>query len=243
MQSIILGFVSIAIFSMVYFVDFKFLDRVNDANLTSFAAGVGAVYVFIHMLPQLAHGQVVIENVLQNTQFFGSQFMIYVIALAGFIFFYFFDRILLYTDRLPTAEYREMWERSIYWTNVIFITSYNMLIGYVVGSYNLNNVSYQLMYLIAYVLHFITLKWGIYHISPDLYRKKARYPIALGLFLGYFIAFTFDISELVFVIIEAFVTGAMILSVFKHELPNEQDSKGRSFIAGIALSLILFMSI
>lgn len=243
MQSIVLGFVSIAIFSMVYFVDFQILHRVNDAKLTSFAAGVGAVYVFIHMLPQLAHGQMIIEEAIEYKEFFGSHFLIYVIALVGFIFFYSFEKVLIFTDRLPTQEYKQMWERSFYWTNVIFITLYNTLIGYVVGSYNLDNITYQIIYLIAYVLHFITLKWGIYHIYPDLYKRKARYPIAFGLFLGYFVAFVFDISELVFVIIEAFVTGAMILSVFKHELPNEQDSRGRAFIAGIALSLVLFLSI
>ena len=158
-----------------------------------------------------------------------------------FVFFYFFDQILVYTDQLPTKSYQKKMDRSIYWANVFFVVTYNMLIGYVVGSYNLNSISYQLIFLVAYFVHFVALKWGIYHVSPQLYNEKARYPIIIGLFVGYFIALIFNISDLVFIIIEAFITGSMILMVFKHELPNEQDSKNRAFILGIVLSLFLFM--
>ena len=241
MGSTILGFISIIIFSLVYFLDFKLLHRIDEAILNSFAAGVGVVYIFIHMLPQLAHGQPILEKSFNNFFLLGSNFAIYIIALTGFIFFYLFDQALVYTDQLPTKKYDKKIERSIYWANVFFVFTYNMLIGYVVGSYNLNSMAYQFVFLIAYLIHFIALKWGIYHVSPDLYNDKARYPIVLGLFIGYFLALLFSISENVFVIIEAFITGAMILMVFKHELPNEQDSKNRAFILGILLSLFLFM--
>lgn len=241
MGSTILGFISIVIFSLVYFLDFKLLHRVEEAILNSFAAGVGVVYIFIHMLPQLAHGQPILEKSFKGSFLFGNHFAIYIIALAGFIFFYFSDQILVYTNQLPTKRYDKKMERSIYWANVFFVFTYNMLIGYVVGSYNLNSMAYQLVFLVGYFVHFIALKWGIYHVSPDLYNEKARYPIVLGLFIGYFLALLFSISENVFIIIEAFITGAMILLVFKHELPNEQDNKNRAFILGILLSLLLFL--
>lgn len=243
MVSVTLGFASIIIFSLVYLVDFKVLRKLNAAKLSSFAAGVGTVYVFIHMLPQLAHGQELLKAQFHEYHFFGSQFAIYLVALTGFVFFYMFERILAYTAKLPTEEYTSSYELYYYWTNVIFISLYSALIGYVVGSYNLNDISYQLIYLLAYVLHFITIKWGIYHIYPKKYDEQARYPIALGLFVGYFIAFFFNISDVVLALIEAFLTGAMILNVFKHELPNEEDSKSRSFIIGILLSTFLFMMI
>lgn len=243
MVSLTLGFTSVVVFSLVYFIDFKVLHRLNAAKLSSFAAGVGTVYVFIHMLPQLAHGQFLLESSFPKIHFFGSQFTIYLLALAGFVFFYMFERILSYTAKLPTEEYSTQYEQYFYWTNVLFISLYSVLIGYVVGSYNLNNISYQIVYLLAYVLHFVTIKWGIYHIFPEKYNKQARYPIALGLFLGYFIAYVFNISDVVLAIIEAILTGAMILNVFKHELPNEKDSKSRAFIMGILISLMLFMMI
>lgn len=241
MGSTLLGFLSIVIFSLVYFLDFKLLHKVDEAILNSFAAGVGVVYIFIHMLPQLAHGQPILEESYNQSFLFGNSFAIYIIALAGFIFFYFFDQILVYTDQLPTKSYDKTMERSIYWANVFFVFTYNMLIGYVVGSYNLDSMTYQLVFLVAYFIHFVALKWGIYHVSPALYNEKARYPIVLGLFIGYFLALLFSISENIFVIIEAFITGAMILMVFKHELPNERDSKNRAFILGILLSLFLFI--
>lgn len=241
MGTTILGFTSIVIFGMVYFLDFKLLHIIDEAILNSFAAGVGVVYIFIHMLPQLAHGQPILEVSFRGRFLLGGEFAIYIIALAGFIFFYFFDQILVYTDQLPTKSYDKKMERSIYWADVFFVFSYNMLIGYVVGSYNLNSMTYQLIFLVAYLVHFVALKWGIYHVSPDLYNEKARYPIVLGLFIGYFLALLFSISENIFVLIEAFITGAMILMVFKHELPNERDSKNQAFLLGILLSLFLFV--
>lgn len=241
MLTTMLGFISIVIFSLVYFLDLNLLHKIDEAILNSFAAGIGVVYIFIHMLPQLAHGQNVLTETYQNIHLIGGSFAIYIIALIGFIFFYLFDQILVYTNQLPTQRYEKTIERSIYWANVIFVIIYNSMIGYVVGSYNLNSPTYQLIFLVAYFIHFIALKWGIYHVSPDLYNDRARYPIVFGLFLGYFIAFVFNISENVFIIIEALITGAMILMVFKHELPNERDSRNTAFLIGIVISLFLFI--
>src|SRR5699024_2382698 len=142
---------------------------------------------FIHMLTQLAHGEHVLDFVFLDFHFFGSRFAIYLIALTGFVFFYIFDSFLFYIELLLTVDYSTRYELYYYYTNVIFISLYSVLIGYVVGSYDLNNISYQLVYLLAYVLHFITIKWGLYHIFPEKYFNHARYPIALGLFIGYFI--------------------------------------------------------
>lgn len=241
MVSTLLGFLSIIVFSIVYYHDFKFLNRIKDADFVSFSAGVGAVYVFIHMLPQLSHGQHLLEDSFPTIHFIGSQYTIYLIALLGFLFFYMFDTFLTHTRRLPTDEYSTSSELAFYWTNVIFISLYNMLIGYFVGSYTFDSVSYRIIYLIAYVIHFIAIKHGIYHIFPRKYERQGKYPIIIGLFIGYFIGYFFPVSGLVLSITEALLTGAMILTVFKHELPNEQDSKMKSFTVGILSSILLFM--
>lgn len=241
MIATLLGFLSIVVFSMVYYYDFQFLHRFKEADFASFSAGVGSVYVFIHMLPQLSHGQHLLEEAFPSIHFIGSQYTIYLIALAGFLFFYMFDTFLTHTRRLPTDEYSTSSELAFYWTNVIFITLYNMLIGYFVGSYNTDNISYRIIYLIAYVIHFLTIKHGIYHVFPRKYDEKGRYPIMVGLFIGYFIGHFFPVSALILAINEALLTGAMILTVFKHELPNEQDSKMKAFTVGILASILLFM--
>lgn len=241
MISTVLGFLSIIIFAIVFYYDFKILNRINEANFVSFAAGVGSVYVFIHMLPQLSHGQHLLEEAFPTIHFTGSQYTIYLIALTGFLFFYMFDTFLTHTRRLPTDEYSTSSELAFYWTNVIFISLYNMLIGYFVGSYDLDNVSYRIIYLIAYVVHFLAIRHGIYHVFPKKYERQGKYPMIVGLFIGYFIGFFFPVSGLVLSITEALLTGAMILSVFKHELPNEQDSKMKAFTIGILSSILLFM--
>lgn len=241
--STFLGFFSIVVFSLVYYFDMEFLDRFKSADVTSFAAGVGTVYVFIHMLPQVAHGQWLLEKQFPDVHFTGSQYSMYIVALIGFIFFYMFDSFLTHTRRLPTDEYRSPDELAFYWTNVLFITLYNMLIGYVVGSYEQNDISFRLVYLIAYSLHFLTIKLGIYHLFPRRYKAQARYPIIAGLFIGYFIGFIVEMDPLLLAVNESLLAGAMILNVFKHELPNEQDSRSKSFILGILSSGALFMLI
>lgn len=49
------------------------------------------------------------------------------------------------------------------------------------------------------------------------------------------------LPEYLFSIIEALITGTMILNVFKHELPIEENSKGKAFIVGILSSSFLFI--
>lgn len=241
MVSTILGFLSIVVFSIVYYYDFELLHRIKDADFASFSAGVGSVYVFIHMFPLLSHGQHLLEETFPAVHFTGSQYAMYLVALAGFIFFYMFDTFLTHTRRLPTDEYSTSSELAFYWTNVIFISLYNMLIGYVVGSYGTNSVSYRIIYMMAYVVHFLAIKHGIYHVFPRKYEKQGKYPMIVGLFIGYFIGFFFPVSELILSVSEALLTGAMVLSVFKHELPNEQDSKTKAFTVGILSSILLFM--
>ena len=241
MVSMLVGFLSIVVFGIVYYYDFSILHRIKDADFASFSAGVGSVYVFIHMLPQLSHGQHLLEDTFPTVHFTGSQYTIYLVALAGFLFFYMFDTFLTHTRRLPTDEYSTSGELAFYWTNVIFISLYNMLIGYVVGSYTTDSVSYRIIYMVAYVVHFLAIKHGIYHVFPKKYKHQGRYPIILGLFVGYFIGYFFPVSELVLSISESLLTGAMVLSVFKHELPNEQDSKMKAFTIGIISSILLFM--
>lgn len=242
MTSTLLGFLSIIVFSIIYYYEFTILNhKITNDDFASFAAGVGSVYVFIHMLPQLSHGQHLLEEAFPTILFTGSQYTIYLIALAGFLFFYMFDTFLAHTKRLPTDEYTTNSEQAFYWTNVIFISLYNMLIGYFVGSYNFDNVSYRIIYLVAYFIHFLAIRHGIYHIYPQKYEQQGKYPMIVGLFIGYFIGFFFPISGLLLAIVEALLTGAMILTVFKHELPNEQDSKMKSFTIGILSSILLFM--
>ena len=146
MVSLTLGFTSIVIFSLVYLVDFNILKKLDARKLTSFAAGVGTVYVFIHMLPQLAHGQHVLAETLTLPLFLSHKYAIYLVALTGFVFFYMFERVLSYTTKLPTEDYTTRHELYFYWTNILFISLYSMLIGYVVGSYNLNDISYQIIF-------------------------------------------------------------------------------------------------
>jgi hypothetical protein len=240
MISDLLGLISIIVFSIVYYADFSFFHHLNGRRFTSFAAGVGTVYVFIHMLPQLSHGQHVLE-----VEFAGdlllNRFSIYIFALAGFIFFYLLDRILWGTARMTSNVTQSKQEIFLFWGNIIFLALYNMLIGYVVGQYQMGGIGYRIIYMFAYILHFLTLRWGVYHIYPRRYFTTARYPLVVGLVFGYIVGYFTGIPEEVFVMFESFLTGAMILSVFKHELPNEEDNNSLAFIAGIVISFFLFI--
>lgn len=240
MVSDVLGLISILVLGITYFADFSFFHHLNGRNFTSFAAGVGTVYVFIHMLPQLSHGQHILEIKFAGDLLL-NQYSIYIFALAGFVFFYLFDRVLWNTARMTSNVAQSKQEIFLFWGNIIFLALYNMLIGYIIGHYEIGNIGYRLVYLFAYVLHFLTLRWGVYHIYPKRYFTTARYPLIIGLAIGYVIGYFTTIPEYIFVLFESFLTGAMVLSVFKHELPNEEDNSSLAFIAGIVLSFLLFI--
>lgn len=232
---------TVLIFALIYYLNFEFLYKFNQKKLTSFVAGFGIVYVIIYMLPQLAHGHHLLDLQFPQSFILGNNSFIYLVTLFGSIFFYLFDLILSLTEEYRDQNIEKQNMTYNYWMHIVFFALYNLLIGFVVGSDILDTSFQQFIYLIAYIIHFVAIRWGVYNLNPIKYNFLIRYIFIGSLFFGYLSAFIFNIPEYVLYVFESFMTGGMLLLVFNHEIPIKKDSDRLSLVMGVIVATVLFM--
>lgn len=78
---------------------------------------------------------------------------------------------------------------------------------------------------------------------PHEYNKYGRYILAEGIIVGWIVALTTELTPLFKSIIFSLVSGAMIFTVFKHELPDEKETHFPAFFAAVVIYSTITMSL
>jgi len=104
---------------------FRFLDRSPRTRWLSFAGGVSAAYVFLHILPALRDLQRSLENAEEGWLSYLDQHA-YLLALTGMAIFYGLEHAV--TRRRSEEEAIE--GDAIFWVHVGAFACYNALIAY-----------------------------------------------------------------------------------------------------------------
>ena len=111
-------------------------------------------------------------------------------------------------------------KNAFFWSDIAFHVIYNIMIGYIVIANTLSERFYILTYFIAFGLHFLMNDWLLYHHHGALFVSLPYYLV---------------------VIIEALITGALLVNIIKFELPNEGEGSIRGLLVGTICSGILFV--
>lgn len=215
--------------------------NVSVRSMLSFAAGVGVSYVIIHLLPQIAHSQEVLMDNFGWESGGSFEYTIYVIVLLGFMTAYIMFRL----DEKSIENMEEKDPGSLnslyFWSDISFYAVYNAMIGYLVV-YNIFSGTIQMIvYFLAFGLHFLMNDWGLRHHHKELYDDIGRIILAVSIFLGGFLSVFIKFPYYIVVSFEAFIAGAMILTIIKFELPADNEGSIIGFVAGIISSSMLFL--
>ncbi len=233
---IILGFMIIHINSK----HFPY-EPVNVHWLSSFAAGVGASYVILNLFPFIPYSQ----SILSDHFGWGPESyynnLIYLFILAGIIVFY--SLVLLDEKALQKMkEDRSKKVRDIYfWTQIAFFALYSLLIGYLTTSGLFTENTSTFVYFIAFGLHFFVIDWELHHYHMklnDLYGGKI---LALSVLVGGLLPLLVNLPDYLLVSFKSFIIGAMVLNVFKYELPSEKQGSLTGFLVGSVAAAALFI--
>ncbi|WP_416150547.1 hypothetical protein ACM26V_06135 [Salipaludibacillus sp. HK11] len=195
----------------------------------SFSGGLAVSYVFVYVLPSLHLEQ-------QNIEFFRDLPMeseVYFIGLLGVIMFY-GSQLFARQNSKDTS--------GSFWLQISFYGVYNMLVAYIVISSDVSGVQ-AVFYSLAIGLHFIAVAHDMWREFADKYNKVGRFVLALGIVFGWIIGMTVEFSALVQTIIFAFISGAMILNVFKYELPQDGEAHFPTFTVGVVSYTALTLSL
>lgn len=229
------GFMGIHLFSKYLFVDHLPLRR-----FLSFAGGVGVAYVFMHLLPAVSQGQRHVAEQLGIDSGI-SRYFVYLIALFGFTLFYAMEHFAVKTWSKGDDPDSPRVESRLFWFHIAFFAAYNMMIGYLIASDPYQNGFRMLLYFIALGLHFFTNDWNLRRLHEEVYDRYGRHLLAAGIFIGWLVGTISDFPEMVLVIVEAFISGAIVLNAIKEELPSGGNSNLTGFLSGLAITAFLFV--
>ncbi len=199
----------------------------------SFAGGIAAAYVFLHMLPELAEGNQAIGEALQSqvptTPLI--DLAIFAVALVGFVFFYGLERR---AER--SAEGSDEPSAEMFRLHLASFAMKNAVIVYTMPLRLRTGVAFALLFSLAIGLHFLLTDRGLRRNYPRRFSSRGRYVLAGALLLGWLaVALAAPTSAVLVAVMNGFLGGAILLNVFKEEIPEGRGSSFGWFVIGTAV--------
>ncbi len=185
-------------------------------SFVSFSGGVAVAYVFLHMLPDLVEYNKPIGQFLLAHQWLTpfTELWIYIIALLGFLIYYGLD--------LLAENYRDEnhHDSSVYALHLSMFGLYNFLITYTMSLRAQSSMTATLIFTIAMALHFVLTDRKFCRFHPVKFNHMGRFLLICALLVGWLCSVIFDpVNVLVSACMLAFLSGSVLLNVFREELP------------------------
>ncbi len=199
----------------------------------SFAGGVAVAYVFLHMLPDLVEYNQPIGRFLLTRAWLTpyTELLIYIVALFGFLIYYGLDCV---------AERRE--DGLVYRLHLFMFCLYNFLITYTMSLRALSSVTATALFTFAMALHFVLTDRKFSRFYPIRFNHRGRFILILALLLGWLCSVIFDPTNvIVAAFMLAFLSGSILLNVFREELPATEGTNFYWFSGGACLIAVLLL--
>lgn len=213
----------------------RFLHVIPRSAWLSAASGASVAYVFVHLLPELSHGQ---EELSAALSLAFLERHVWLVALVGLVVFYGLERVAV-TSREQQAD--DKTGPEVFWLHIASFGLYNALIGYLLLHREVETVEALLLYATAMGLHFFVNDYGLRQHHKEQYRV-GRWMLAAASMAGYGLGLAMEVSEPVLVVLIAFLGGGIVLNVMKEELPEERASRFGPFVFGAAAYTVLLLA-
>lgn len=216
------------------------LPLVPEPAMASFAGGIAVAYVFLHLLPELAEGNERVGEVLADTVRPTPlvDLGIFLVALTGFVAFYGLERAARRHSVRGRAEGDPPGtsSRATFALHLGSFLAYNAIITYTMPLRVRTGVAFAVLFTVAMGLHFVLTDRGLEEHYPDRFTSRHRVGLAAALVIGFLLGWAAAPSHTVVVsLLVALLGGAVLLNVFKEELPDERSSLFGWFVGGVAL--------
>lgn len=217
----------------------RHLHQLPRSRWLSVAGGVAVAYVFVHLLPELAQGQEVIED----SGFHLLRYLehhAYLLALIGLACFYGLERLIKsHRSDLPDEAQSHA---GVFWLHIAAFAGYNALIGYILANRESEQLVELVWYTLAMSLHFLVNDVALQSDHQQLFARRGRWILATAALAGWAAGQITQLSTLGVSAVTAFIAGAIVLNVLKEELPSERNSRFGAFLMGsLGYSLLLLL--
>ena len=202
----------------------------------SFAAGMSAAYVFVHVMPELhAARQSFTESVALRFEGVG----IYFLALVGFLVFYGLDHLVTRLQQ-DAAAGEEGAAGPAFRVHVGGFAMYVLMVWYLLVR-NLEDTRPTLaLFTVAMSAHFLGIAHSIRDELGAPYERVGRFVLAGAAVVGWGLGLLFPLPPYVLALLVSFVSGAVIVNSAIMELPSDKDGRFVPFmVGGLLYGLIL----
>lgn len=209
----------------------------------SIAGGVSIAFVFLDILPELAHAQMEV----QHSRFGMIAYLerhVYLLTLLGLALFYGLERLAIRSRLHRQETYGEnSTYSSVFWIHVASFGIYNTILGYLLRESENHGLTACLILFFTLALHFWVNDVGLREHHSRLYDRIGRWLLAGAIVFGWFLGEAFQLDKAEIAIVWALVAGGIILNVFKEELPEQQESHFGMFCMGAALYSVVLLAV
>ena len=232
---------------------FGWLDGEPRHRLLSAAGGVPVAYVFLQLLPGLAHGQQTLER-LGMSQASGAlaglaghlNHHVYLAALVSFLAFYGLERLVAGgRASVPGANSAAGGpSAAVFWLYVGSFALTNALTGYLLVQRAHAGPRPLAVFTVAMALWFLVNDRGLYARYGRRYERIGRWVLAAALLGGWAAGVLADPGlGVVPTLLQAVITGSVLLNVLAVEVPQGQHSRFWPFALGVAVYSALLLAL
>lgn len=205
----------------------------------SFAGGLAVAYVFLHLLPEIAEGNVSVGEALSDPVAPSPllDLALFGVALIGFTTMYALEDVGRRQGSSTRTPGRGGGRSSAlaYGAHLASFAFYNGLITYTLPLRFRTGVLFAVLFTVAMALHFVLTDRGLAEHYPDRFGRGGRVVLSAALLGGVALAAVAAPTQtLVVSVLTALLGGAILFNVFKEELPATGRSSMPWFTAGLS---------
>lgn len=201
----------------------RVLDVVPRSAVLSFGGGVAAALVFLEILPELAEGQAVVARALGPALAFLDRH-IYLVAL-----FYALHRVV--KGSLEGRSDEEGTSDPVFWLSMVTFALKNATVAYLLVREQRTLVG-LLLFAAAIALEFLLGDRGLRREHRANYDRIGRWVLVAALAVGWATGVLTEVPEVGIALLNAFLAGAIVLTVLREELPAERRARIWPFALG-----------
>lgn len=197
-----------------------------DERWGSFAGGMAMAYVFLHLLPELDEAHERIGDV------------IHLLILVGFLAYYGLEHVIHRQSAGAAAESDTA--RGMFSVHLTIGWIYTWLLIYAMPDQLQENGIYAVPITVALILHVLHKQYNLRQSHKPAFDAWGRYVLAAAPIAGWFADFVADAPDpLVSGVLVALLSGAMLHTVFREELPEHPKANFGAFCGGSAVYAVL----
>jgi hypothetical protein len=215
----------------------KTLDVLPRHAWLSFAGGTSVAYVFVHLLPEMAHLQEALGGLGGLAG--AVERHVWLLALLGLCVFYGLELLVERSREEGGGEASE----GVFWVHMGSYGLYNVLIGYLLEWGEGRTQTGVLLFALAMALHFLVNDAALRADHRERYRRVGRWILAGAVLAGCALGLVVDLGEVTIAALLGLLGGSIVLNVLKEELPDDRDSRFWPFALGAAAYSVLLLAV